>query len=312
MKAIEIAVAILLSGHALTAQRLTDPIRSVDTPIPQGQASKWSGGVLLVWRTTTSASDLGDNLFIYDIKRGVHRGYRLGFPDAAIVHIWDVASTAGTVAAAGQAMSAEGRFVGFFVLASAQDRGVNVVQTSPFEPQRIVFGSDATLWVLGSQLGEGRRIRTAPPHAVLRHYAADGRVIGEHLQWPAIACGLHPAINHGEGNPALTTFADGVGVMLPACHEWLELDSEGNVARKVVWRYPSQKDNWLMFTASTPHHAVFGYMGGHLFQLDRDNGDWKPVLQSDSTPASATLLGSDGEALVYLSRGRIQWATVNP
>jgi hypothetical protein len=81
--------------------------------------------------------------------------------------------------------------------------------------------------------------------------------------------------------------------MLPACNEWLELDLEGNLARKVIWHYPSQSDK-VMFTASTQDSSVLGYMGGHLFQLDRNNGDWRPILQSDGTPAAATLLGTDG------------------
>jgi hypothetical protein len=66
-----------------------------------------------------------------------------------------------------------------------------------------------------------------------------------------------------------------------------------------------------MSTASTPD-AVFGYISGHLFWLDRDNGDWKPVLQSDSTRRLGGILGNDGDALVYSSLGQIHWATVKP
>ena len=132
-------------------------------PVLQGQSSKWSGGALLVWRATTDARDRDENLAVHDVKRGVHRGYRLSFPDATIVHIWDVASNAGTVAVAGQAINAAGAFVGFFALNSTKSEGVNVVQTSPFEPQRIVFGSDSTIWVLGFQLGEGRQVHRLTP-----------------------------------------------------------------------------------------------------------------------------------------------------
>jgi len=303
------ASVTLLFAPAVAGQRLSEPIRSADRPSLQGLSSKWSGGALIAWRTATSASERGQNLFLYDAD-GARRGYRLEIPDAAMVHIWDVAASPSTLAVAAQAIDASGTVAGLFALISRQSQSTTITQTSPFEPQRITIRADSTIWVLGYQLGEGRRVKAAPRHSILKQYTPEGRLIGEHLQWPGMACGLHPAIDHGEGNPALLALPGGVGLMLPACNEWLELDSAGNLARKVVWRYPGTADT-LIFTVATGT-GVFGYMDAHLFQLGLDTGRWDPVLQPDSVPAAAVPLGNDGNALVYESSGRIHWATVGP
>jgi len=204
-----------------------------------GALPRWSGGFLVSWQRNTLPADTRDNLVVYDRDGGVVAKWRLWFPDASLVKIVDAAASPdGHLAITGLAVNASGALACFLGSVSIGEATARVIQTSPFEGRRIEFGPDGTIWVLGWELGEMRKITTAPEHSTLRRYNRAGKLIGEHLRWPAINCGLHPARESDGSSPQLAASSDRIGVFLPGCRVWMEFSPQGEIIGSLQWHYP--------------------------------------------------------------------------
>ena len=301
------------------------------TPEP---APAFSGGVMLNWRRNTYSADSRDNLFVRDRQGKLVASYRLFASGASQMKIVDVAASGdGSVAAVGQALSNEGRYSGYLAILSLDTSNARIVQLAPFEGRTITYGPDGTLWVLGWQLGadqevEQRSVSTAPPHSVLHHYTGEGVLISQHLPWPEMECGHHPA----GGIPALTASADRIGVLLPECSTWLELAPDGELLGRWQWQAALGYDDvsaqvHLTPPVMTPGNSVYCQIFtsvlidrvrtrvlDRLYTLNRDRSTWEPVDTSIATaPAGklASLYGIDGESLVFHAIGNeVVWVNV--
>jgi hypothetical protein len=283
------------------------------------QLPKWSGDFLLSWRTDTDSSDYNNNLTIHGRDGNVIRRLRLWFPDALSVKLWDAAaSSSGSVSVVGFALSRSGSVAPFLALVPANSSSVKIVQMSPFEGRKVTWGQDDTIWVLGWQLGEGRSLSAAPPHAIVQHYDRNGALLSKHLEWPAIQCGRHPLFLSG-GHSQITSSPDRIGIFLPGCSTWMELSAaSGEVLGRWQFHFPAnynEKKALYGTVVMTPSNQVYldakvfyqqavdrnrGYIG--LLSLNRTTMTWEPVDMKEAKIALGNLVwlaGIDGDSFVY-------------
>lgn len=281
---------------------------------------KWNSGFLVTWRTETGYSDSSENLSIQDRDGRLLAKYRLWFPDAWMIKIWDAAvSRSGSIAVVGLALNNSGSMSGMLALVSPAPARVKVVQTAPFEGHYVTFAPDNSLWILGYQLGEGRRMTESVPHAMLHHYSSDGVLQAQHLPWPNTECKQQPVGDWA----ALTASQDRIGVHLPACNMWMEFRPNGerigswpwrlegyDAAKAIFWRPVITPDNRVFCYVSTPKHPSRREAAG-LYELNRERGVWELVEDAAAVSGAGIgagmlgwLAGVDGSSFVFRTGAR--------
>lgn len=202
---------ISICAHSLlTGAELAEPTRWATfsrafydgMPLP-----KWSGSYLVSWTRNTHATEALDNVTIYDRGGKVVSSHRIWYPDAGAVTLIDATANGNTVAVLGQAMNRAGVYVGFVASLAVGSTNPRILPLGSFEGTSIAFGEDRTLWVLGYQVGEERRIKTAPRHATLRHYKPDGETIRRvsalagYPMWTSLRCRREGWVPSGDSRP---------------------------------------------------------------------------------------------------------------
>ncbi len=299
---------------SVQAERLSAPTQRVGYNGSFGNSvPKWNHDVAITWRNETTYADSTENLTICDREGKVVRRYRVWFPDAALVKIWDASASADrTVAVVGLAVDKSGRYIGFLCTITLETSKAKVIDLSPFEGRSIVYAPDNTLWILGWELGGDRRLDTAPSHHVLRHYTGDGLRAGEYFPWPGINCGEHPR----GGRPKLTASKDRIGVFLPACSTWLEVALTGDLLGRWQWQLPDgfiDSDVHFATATMTPDNRVYCHFSqperppvralNSVLRLNRERSAWEVVDSTDAVSGVGKLVwlaGVDHGQLVYL------------
>jgi hypothetical protein len=313
-------LALLLAcAFAVPAEQLSAPARRAPFSQPPTSKSfaapKWAGDYLIWFRPSTTHSDASHNLAIHDGEGRVVLETRVWVPDATEVWIRDVAAVGGEAVAVGNAMVGSMEYTGFLAFVPVKGGAIRIVRTAPFQAESVAVGSDGSVWVLGWQTGEGRRVRKAPDHAMLHHYGQDGKLIGGNMPWSSFRCGLHPVAT---GHAEVRASKDRIGVLLPTCHEWVEVNLNGELTGRWNWRdvpITNGLKSSAMFSAvvMTPSNDVFARIGIGLYRLNREQGSWNLVDVTAATDSGAIfnwLAGHDGESLVYLSERELVWANV--
>jgi len=271
---------------------------------------KWDGGYIFYWNHDTAESARENNLFVYDAKGASVLSTRLWFTGAGSVRIISVASSHGVIAAVGMAVEKTGFYTGYLAIVEIASAKATIVRTGVFEGKTVAFGPDGNIWLLGYELGEGRRIETAKPHGALRRYRPDGASVGEQLlMWPEIKCGLHPGDSSKTGTPVLAPSGDRVGVLLASCNRWVEFGRDGRQLGS--WQFDEVPDKAGVWTVAIVDGFVYASIGQRLYQLLKETGTWRPV---DMTAASQTagplnwLAGVDSGQFVYsVAHGDFIW-----
>jgi hypothetical protein len=309
--------ALIPVGHAQGLQSLPAARHSFVEAFSNTQPlPKWSGDFLISWRIKTESSDSDNNLIIHGRDGKVLRRFRLWLPDAMMVQIFDVAgSRRNSVSVVGIALSQSGSVAPFLATISMDSSSVKVNRLSPFEGRYVTWGSDDTIWVLGYQLAEGRKLLSAPSHAILQHYDRNGTLLGKHLEWPAIECGRHPLLSSGV---QIVSSPDRIGVLLPACSTWIELSPLGDLIGRWEAHLPASyndksahfftpvmtSSNRVYCQFSIPYHQDADGTQRHtgLFTLNRTKKTWEPVDTKAAVIALGNmswLAGIDEDSLVY-------------
>ncbi|MCC6585883.1 MAG: hypothetical protein IT168_04115 [Bryobacterales bacterium] len=241
--------------------------------------------------------------------------YRLWFPGASYVKIWDAASDGKDgVVVVGIALDGSGQLVGYLAIISLSVNSARIIATSPFEGQNVVYGADGSIWILGFETSDSqRKITTSTPHALLHHLTSSGQLISKHLPWPEVGCGFHPLVGEAA---MMTAIGDGVGIYMPACRSWFELTSSGDLANRLPVQLPNSYNSknatfWNVFV--TKDRRVFAYVNhpGHVasngtavangvFSLRKDTGLWDPIDDRAALTAGEInwLAGTDENRLV--------------
>lgn len=314
-----LAGAVLLASQTATGQRFSPATHEAEFAgaFLQGMTPpQWGGPFLLSWRHSTTNVDTGDNLVLYGRDGRIGAKARLGFPDAHTVRINGASgsSRSGQAVFAGQALGDSGYVAGFFALVDAGGRVTRTVRTAPFEPMAVALGPDDSIWLFGCQTGWDRQRPTAPPHATVRRYGNDGKLLAEYLPNTEWKCSAwpHPAADL----PLLVASADRIGVISNACWDWAEFTAQGEfIARRSLPPIPGKTNTGRSIIAgaamtSTGLFARFGNPG-HLCRLSRGGDAWQIIDVSAPGRVKPDLLGADGDSLVLCGgRGKVHWANV--
>ncbi|MBZ5576902.1 MAG: hypothetical protein LAP40_10120 [Acidobacteriia bacterium] len=261
---------------------------------------------MLWWRVETSASETSDNLHVYDRDGHILFRQRVWIPDASTVQIRDAAiSNAGTIAIAGVVFADSGAVAGFWGWLPPGGGTATIIRTSPFEATNIAIGPDLDVWVLGWELGPGRKLNTAAPHSTLRHYDRKGNLLDQHLQWPDSEC------SHSHPTQQLVAAKNRVGVFLPSCRQWLEFAANGELMKTRRLPYlPSDSDHgWLTSgVVFTDNDDLYINFRNAIFRLDTDDSQWVSVEPLGWHSAFVGIVGADGSSLVGMgSPSEISW-----
>ncbi|MCE5306175.1 MAG: hypothetical protein LLG20_00890 [Acidobacteriales bacterium] len=317
-----IPALFLACTFAVSAGQLSPPVRRSpfsQIAVPGGPgAPKWAGGHLILFRPSTTHSDLSNNLAVQDGEGRTVLETRVWVPDATQVWIRDVETVEGEAVAVGNAMVGNLEYTGFLAFIPIKGGAARIVRTAPFEGMSMAVGPDRSVWVLGWQLGEERRILKAPDHAMLQHYDRDGKFIGGSLPWSSFRCGLHPVAGPDNGHAQVRASKDRIGVLLPTCHEWVEFNTSGELTGRWSWRDVPisnglKSSTMISSVVMTPSNEVFARIGIGLYRLNREQGTWDPVDLTAATDAGAIfgwLAGHYDESLVYLSQRELVRADV--
>lgn len=294
-----------LGGMPSAAQRLSAPqpgAKFGEAFRPGVMLPKWSGGYLLSWEPTITASG-SNNLIVYDRGGRTAASVGLWFDDAAKVAISDVAALSdGTVAAAGHAVTEAGLIAGFVARISIPGGTKRVTRTAGFEGDAIVFGPDKTTWVLGYELGDDRSFKRTT-HYILKRFGIDGKILGELLSSSDFHC-LHPLAPNRHGVAQLVAAGDRVGILSPACGEWIELTSQGKLVLREKVKRPvnaGSTDQILRRLVMTSNGDVLASVGTSPFRLIRQSGEWQPIPSESGQ--LGWLAGAEGDSLVYEGGG---------
>jgi len=317
-----IPALFLACTFAASAEQLSPAVRRTpfsQTAVPGAPAApKWADGHLIWFRPSTTYSDLSNNFAVHNSEGHAVLETRVWVPDATQVWIRDVEAVEGEAVAVGNAVVGSLEYTGFLAFIPIKGGAARIVRTAPFEGMSVAVGPDRSVWVLGLQLGEERRILKAPDHAMLQHYGRDGKFIGGSLPWSSFRCGLHPAADQFDGHAEVRASKDRIGVLLPTCHEWLELNTSGEITGRWSWREVPitnglKSSAMVSSVVMTPSNEVFARIGIGLYRLNREQGTWDAVDLTAATDAGAIfgwLAGHDGESLVYLSQRELVRADV--
>ena len=326
---LKVTVLGLLAAIAGGAEQLSLPTSRVDFPRYSATPSKFSGGVMISYHFETHYSNLRNNLFVHNRQGVVHASYSVFPPDVWKFHIRDVAaSDDGSVAVVGIAWNNHGGISGYLAIVSLDTADIKMVQTAPFEGRTLTYAPDGTLWILGWELGQERRLSRTLPHSALRRFTGQGELISQHLPWPETQCWIHPS----RGGPSLAASADRIGVMLEECNRWMEFSLEGELLGQWQWQVEGYEN--AIEATFTPFHAVMTEEGNvycdihinvsiddrlvtnwALYSLNRKKSIWELVDTQNAAAALGwvgVLAGIDGESLVMVASpgNTYAWANV--
>lgn len=318
-----LSLCCLLSAGPAWAQQMAAPIRQVtyEDVFKQGYSvPKWEQGFLVAWKMDTSSSDAEENLALYDGHGKLVGKTRIWFQDASFLRIEDAAARKdGNVAVVGWAVTSSGSHAAFLADVSVTRSSERIIQTSPFEGQAVGFGPDGTIWVLGLEVGPGRRMEAAPDHYMVQHFGTDDILKDQHLLRSDFHCELAIQIN---GVPRVVASGDRIGLFAPFCRMWLELSPAGEVLGQWKWNPRAPVSNGVeklggarmasvrsvTLTSGNELYGRSDWPKPHsLLRFDRQSGDWTPVGTSAAETAGAPFIwleGSDGDTLVYGSVGK--------
>jgi hypothetical protein len=301
-------VSILaLALAAMCCPAAPQPVRVSKTlKVPQeGQdlVWKWSGDFSVYWRTNTISKDSRPNLGVYDVSGREVQQQRIWFNDASVVMLRSAAvGRNGAVAAVGLAIADSGIVSAFLLSKRAPGEELRVIQLSPFEGQDIVFGSDNTIWILGYELGEGRKLETANTHNVLRHYDASLGFLGGEFASDTYTCGLHPANDSAKGKPRLLASNDRLVLLLPACNTLVRLRPDTHEADSLKWGDipPKNGRQRLLSGVVTADNTLYARFDNRLYRFNYEAKDWRLL---DGVVPSGRLFGCSGASLIFLDKG---------
>ena len=161
-----------------------------------------------------------------------------------------------------------------------------------FQPNRVAFAPDHTLWILGSARPDGG--------GILRHFSRDGALLSSYLDRPSISDSIDRA-----GRAHLGLSREHVGIYDPSRREWTELDFEGHITGHWILPYPEVDQGALPEPPPAPRFQGFGFTrNGQLFarifgagitvqRFDKKTLKWQPVGEPGSF-----LIGVNGESLM--------------
>jgi hypothetical protein len=196
------------------------------------------------------------------------------------------------------------RVIALFDQAGSQ---VRLLDTGQYRPAFVCFAPDHSIWVTGAHLQPN--LSVPPDSFVLRHFSRDGKELGAFLPRSSFESSLNP-VEAVQGLSGLRIANGRIGVLVNhavagAKPLWVETDLNGKELGR--WRVDLDGNP----AAFTPGGNVYARGVDGVSVLDRGTGKWS--LVSTAVPPDGILIGSDGEALVFMTRGtpELRWLAVD-
>lgn len=319
-------MAVKAEDRADSTHRIASNVEAISLPdVFVEMPVLWSEGYLFAYRRDSVPSDEQPNLYVFDRKGAQVAKLRLWVEGASLMRILDIAASrdGSKVAVAGIAFNSSATVAGFLAdIPVGKDGPVRIVHTSPFEPQSVTFAPDGSLWLVGVEVDETRRISAGPDHKMVQHLSSADVLVGEYLQKSSLGCEFHPASGPFT---KIVTSDDRVGIFLPSCGTWVELNFAGELLGRWQWVKNERKDDpaaaaiagsEILTVGFSRKNVLYGAQSatpGHgLFLFDRKSGKWNKVDDSELFAAGNGQIvwidGLDGDQLVYHASGKLMWA----
>ncbi len=192
------------------------------------------------------------------------------------------------------------------------------VITAPFAARRVIFGPDGTLWAFGRVYDNN--FNDLPDYATLRHYDAQGKLIGTALPRSAFPAGKFSPSH----DCLLAATGDRIGIYSHGAARWAEVSLEGALIG--MWE-ATPLQNVLVTGIGMTSAGVFasvqnqcppGSSTADCMLLQRFNKVEQSLTPVDTAQIRTAdqgiyLMGSDGDRLVARvhPRGSIMWLNVD-
>jgi hypothetical protein len=277
--ALPIVTVLMLSTHAIAFDAALETRYQTDSLRPLNMPPRFDHGYLAVYEW-----------------KGIGIYAASGELKCRIPNLPNVSTTNVAVDKDGTAVTA-GNFSdgkGALWLWSSAGSNIRVIQAPDYVPTYVAFAPDGSIWTTGTRDRINRHTRD--DYAILRHFSREGALLGAYLPRSSFSTEREPA----EPVTALSALriANGrIGVYLSGGgrkhHVWIEFDLNGK-----------ELGRWLLNNIDG-HPAAFTEAGGvytrstdGIYRLDRAAGNW--IVTSIAAPG--TLVGADGESLVFADR----------
>jgi hypothetical protein len=277
--AVPIVTILMLSTPAISFEAAFETRYQTDSLRPLNMPPRFDHGYLAVyeWKGIGVYSASGE------LK------YRI--PNLSNVSTSDVAiDKDGTAVTAGNLSDGKGALW----LWNSAGSNIRVIETPEYVPTYVAFAHDGSIWTTGTR--DQTKRHTPDDYAILRHFSREGALLGAYLPRSSIPTEREPA----EAVTALSALriANGrIGVYLPGggrkLHVWIEFDLNGKELGR--WLLNSIDGHPAAFTEAG---VVFTRSTDGIYRLDRAAGNWIHT----SIAAPGTLVGADGESLVFADR----------
>ena len=261
------------------------------------------------WRSAPILPDSKSQPHYALIRHDGSVAFRNSFwPEGSIqVTVMDMAALegGGAVITAG-AIRPDGAIARGFMVVRPDGNTDRFVRTDGFIPRYVAVGADDTVWIIGrmtsqafGELNEEQRVQSG----IARKYSLEGEFLGEHLPLSTFDDpDLHPTGTYGRsGRTLVRSLGDGIGFYSGMTAEWIELDADGQLVRRV--RLPQTMVQSLAVTRSG---RVFAWISGRRFgvhELFPRAEAWTPVSgwvgTIEAPPRVGPFHGARGEALAF-------------
>ena len=177
---------------------------------------------------------------------------------------------------------------------SSAGSNIRVIQAHDYVPTYVAFAPDGSIWTTGTRDITNRQTRV--DYAILRHFSREGVSLGAYLPRSSFPTEREPA-ESVTALPALWITNGRIGVYLPGGgrkhHAWIEFDLNGKELGR--WLLNNIDGDPAAFTEAG---VVYTRTTDGIYRLDRAAGNW--IVTSIAAPG--TLVGADGESLVFADR----------
>jgi len=167
------------------------------------------------------------------------------------------------------------------------------VATGSYVPASLCFADDHSLWTFGRQRGRG-------DYMVVHHFSGDRKDAGQFLARSSFPKGLDPGTGHWQMR-SIVVAQDRVGLFAfsgsnGSLNEWVEIDLSGKLIRRL--RLDQEEFTPMAFTADGHPYRKPNYKSA-LQVLSQTTSEWQEAGMEAGIGALGSLLGSDGNSLVF-------------
>lgn len=166
------------------------------------------------------------------------------------------------------------------------------IRTDDYIPHHVAAGQDDSVWVFGRQRGDEA--------GIARKYSLDGEFQGEFLPRLMFGSEVHPSMPAGRaGRSFARRLGEGVGFYSGAAGEWVELDANGELVRRVPLPLVQ-----VQLLAVTNSGRVLAWISGRrfgIYELVPGAESWAAIPgwvgSIDAPPSVGLLHGARGELI---------------